>query len=290
MIEVLADYQRRVEEHLDACLDSASIPSRLLEAMRYAVFNGGKRIRPALVYMAAEALGAALSRADSTACAIEMIHAYSLIHDDLPSMDDDDLRRGQPTCHIKFDEATAILAGDALHSLAFEIVARDPALAAGTRVELIGRISAAAGPTGMVGGQVIDLQSENRTVDDATLEHMHRSKTGALLSASVVCGGIIADAPPVLADALARYGYALGLAFQVRDDILDEIGDTEVIGKRTGADHARRKTTFVSVHGLDSAGARLDELRLEAIDALAPLGETGAGLRQLADFVARRDH
>jgi len=262
----------------------------LLEAMRYAIFNGGKRVRPALVYLAAEALGADLARADSTACAVEMIHAYSLIHDDLPSMDDDDLRRGQPTCHIKFDEATAILAGDALHSLAFEIVARDPALAAETRVELIGRISAAAGPTGMVGGQVIDLQSENRTVDDATLEHMHRSKTGALLSASVVCGGIIADAPPALADALARYGYALGLAFQVRDDILDEIGDTEVIGKRAGADQARRKTTFVSVHGLNSASARLDDLRLEAIGALDPLGETGARLRQLADFVARRDH
>lgn len=285
----LAVYQARIEEKLSGYLTDRTVPVRLADAMHYAVMGGGKRIRPALVYLSTEACGAPLIMADATASAVEMIHAYSLIHDDLPCMDDDDLRRGQPTCHIKFDEATAILAGDALQAAAFSAIANDENLPDRTRLELIRRLSLAAGAAGMVGGQMTDLLSEQNQVSEAALVQMHHAKTGALISASVVAGGIIAGADQPVVDALARYGYGLGLAFQVRDDILDMTGETAVIGKRTGADAARRKTTFVSVHGLNSATAQLDTLRREAIAALDTLGEAGEKLRDLADFVAYRD-
>lgn len=286
----LSSYRTRVEQQLEARLEFEGAPRRLLDAMHYALFNGGKRIRPALVYLGTEAAGAGLDAADATACAVEMVHAYSLIHDDLPSMDDDDLRRGKPTCHVKFGEATAILAGDALQAAAFGAIAADDRLTEATRVRLMARLATAIGAAGMVGGQMTDLESEHVEISEATLVQMHRAKTGALISASIVAGAIIADAPPVIVAALERYGDALGLAFQVKDDLLDATGDTAVIGKRAGADADRQKTTFVSVHGLKSASAQLDTLRREAIGAVEALGAAGGKLRQLADFVADRDH
>ncbi|MCB1691882.1 MAG: polyprenyl synthetase family protein [Pseudomonadales bacterium] len=290
MSDLLQPYRSRIEAVLDKALTGSGTPDRLSEAMRYAVLGGGKRIRAALVYLASESLGAPLALADSAAAAIEMVHAYSLVHDDLPSMDDDDLRRGRPTCHIAFSESTAILAGDALQALAYETIAADDALPSAVRLDLVRQLAHASGPRGMVGGQVIDLESENRTIDPQDLVHMHRRKTGDLISTSVTFGAIIAGAAPAVAEALRAYGYALGLAFQVRDDILDEIGDTAVIGKTAGSDQHRRKSTFVSLHGLDGAQARLESLRSEAIDALAPLGAGRGKLVALADFVADRNH
>lgn len=279
----------RINERLGQALP-ADIPPRLSEAMRYAVLGGGKRVRPCLVYLAAEASGASLDAADSTACAVELIHAYSLVHDDLPAMDDDDLRRGQPTCHIRFDEATAILVGDALQARAFELIARDAELDASQRIEIIGYLAAAAGGAGMVGGQIIDLASENTDVDAETLIDMHQRKTGALIAASAVCGAICGGADGSLRDAMEHFGKALGLAFQVRDDILDETGETEKLGKTAGADVARRKSTFVSTLGLERSGAELDRLTATAKAALAPLGTAGDGLRGIADFIISRDH
>ena len=289
MIDLTA-YRARIDKCLDARLGISGAPARLQDAMRYAIFNGGKRIRPALVYLAAEAGGAPLAHADATACAVEMVHAYSLIHDDLPAMDDDDLRRGKPTCHIQFGEATAILAGDALQAAAFEAISTDEQLPPATRVALVARLAAAIGPAGMVGGQMTDLESEQTQISETALIQMHRAKTGALISASVVAGAMLADAEPGLLKALERYGYALGLAFQVKDDLLDATGETAVIGKKVGADADRRKTTFVSVHGLKSAKSQLDSLLRETLAALDPLGEAGEQLRELAEFVASRDH
>jgi len=290
MSDALRQYRARIDQKLDRFLTRTDFPPQLLEAMRYAVFNGGKRIRPTLVYLATEALGKPLSQADSTACAVEFIHAYSLIHDDLPAMDDDDLRRGKPTCHIQFNEATAILAGDALQALAFETIAADETIPVHIRLALIQHFAAAAGGSGMVGGQAIDLASEQIEIDAKTLEHMHRRKTGDLIAASVVAGALLANAAPDITRALADFGYALGLAFQIKDDILDEIGNTEVIGKRAGSDASLRKSTFVSVHGLNEATAQLDDQRLVAVAALAPLGAQGAGLVAMAEFVTNRDH
>ncbi|MEX0943083.1 MAG: polyprenyl synthetase family protein [Pseudomonadales bacterium] len=290
MSDVLARYQSRIEEHLDHFLPSRNIPPQLAEAMRYAVFNGGKRVRPTLTYLAAEALGAKPGQTDRTACAIEFIHTYSLIHDDLPAMDDDELRRGKPTCHMVYGDALAILAGDALQTLAFELIAADAGLAPEQRVEIVSTLAIASGADGMVGGQVIDLASENKSIDAAMLEQMHRRKTGALISASVVCGAIVAGASEDDRHALERYGHDLGLAFQVKDDILDETGDTNIMGKPAGSDQSRRKSTFVSVYGLNEAIARLDDLRQDAITALAPFGEAGRSLQAMAEFVANRDH
>lgn len=286
----LSAYRSRVESRLQTYLNVEGAPTRLQQAMQYAVFNGGKRIRPTLVYLAAEAAGAPMEHADATASAVEMVHTYSLIHDDLPAMDDDDLRRGKPTCHIKFDEATAILAGDALQAAAFEAIAEDAYLPVPVRLMLISRLATAIGAAGMVGGQVIDLESEHQPIDEATLVRMHRAKTGALISTSVVAGAIIAAAPRAVIEALSRYGYSLGLAFQIKDDLLDVTGNTEVLGKRAGADVAHQKTTFVSVHGVDNAAAQLDSLRQDAISCLEPMKESGEKLRELADFVANRDH
>lgn len=290
MTDALSVFQARIDEQLGRRLTTLDAPDRLREAMRYAVVNGGKRLRPGLVYLATQALGKPLELADSSACAIEMIHAYSLIHDDLPAMDNDTLRRGLPTCHIKFGEATAILAGDALQALAFETIAGDEKLDPAIRVELIRNIAVAAGASGMVGGQVIDMESEMHQIDSETLTRMHRCKTGDLISISVACGAIIARADQETRLALQQFGHALGLAFQVRDDILDEVGETGVIGKLTGSDRARHKSTFVSLHGLNSATAQLDDLRRQAIDAIKPLGAAGAQLAAIADFVAQRNH
>ena len=286
----LSTYRSRVENRLESYVAINGVPPRLADAMRYSLMNGGKRIRPALVYLAAEATGTSLDKADATACAVEMIHTYSLIHDDLPAMDNDDLRRGKPACHIKFDEATAILAGDALQAAAFSAIAEDEHLDVPVRVQLIARLATAIGPAGMVGGQMSDLESENSLISEAALVQMHRAKTGALISASVVMGAMTGGASETVIHALERYGYGLGLAFQVKDDLLDATGDTATIGKRAGADAERQKTTFVSVHGLASATSQLETLRREAIAALDSLGAAADKLRELADFVANRDH
>lgn len=267
-------------------------PAELVRAMRYAVLGGGKRLRPLLVYAAGTALGAPLDALDIPASAVELIHAYSLVHDDLPSMDNDDLRRGRPTCHIAFGEATAILAGDALQALAFEVLASQaaPAIGAGLRLEMLRTLGAACGAHGMAGGQAIDLAAVGRTLDLPALENMHAHKTGALIRASVRLGALSAGCEDAgMLDALEHYGHAVGLAFQVRDDILDVEGETQALGKTAGKDAASAKPTFPSVIGMDASCAHLRELVEEALAALQPLGERAAPLAELARYVAERN-
>jgi geranylgeranyl diphosphate synthase type II len=268
---------------------SAPCPARLAAAMRYSVLGGGKRLRPVLCLMAAEACGADPVRAMPAACALEMVHTYSLIHDDLPAMDDDDLRRGRPTCHKAFDEATAVLAGDALLTLAFEVIVAHvrPADAAAGCVRALAE---AAGPCGMVGGQMADLQAEGRT--DGTLdalEAIHRRKTGALLRASLRMGAIIAGADEASLHALDVYGHAVGLAFQIIDDLLDVEGDETKLGKRARKDSQLGKWTYPGFLGIDGSRGRARQLADEAVAALAPLGERGALLRALALDLLERD-
>jgi geranylgeranyl diphosphate synthase type II len=290
MTEELRSFQQRITDQLDICLTLPQAPAQLVAAMRYAVFNGGKRIRPGLVYLAGQALGSTVENSDKSACAIELIHCYSLIHDDLPSMDDDDLRRGQPTVHIQFDEATAILAGDGLQALAFELVAKDQHLDADTRLDIIRILSHAAGPSGMVGGQSIDLAAESRQISAAELENMHRRKTGDLIAACLQVAACIKGADELTQNALVTYGYSLGLAFQIRDDILDHTGDTATLGKPSGSDLSNHKSTFVSLHGLAGARDQLELLRLDAIDALTPLGPAAAPLIALANYISSRTY
>ena len=261
--------------------------ARLAAAMRYAVMNGGKRVRPALVYGAAQAVGASVEKAEPAAVAVELIHCYSLVHDDLPCMDDDDLRRGQPTCHKAFDEATALLAGDTLQTLAFLALAGGM-LEAGRRVEQMTVLSRAS--VDMAVGQALDIAAEGQTLDLAALERVHRHKTGALIRASVALGAIAGDADAAARMALDTFADRLGLAFQVHDDVLDVIGDPGKIGKRAGADIARDKATYPALLGLQAAQDLAARLHDEAVAALAPLGAAAAPLRELADFLVARDH
>nr|WP_225427965.1 farnesyl diphosphate synthase [Dyella tabacisoli] len=263
-------------------------PVDLHRAMRYAALGGGKRLRPLLVYAAGHALGESGPQLDAPACAVELIHAYSLVHDDLPAMDDDAMRRGRPTCHIVFGEATAILAGDALQALAFELLAHD-ALAINC-VEMMRVLGRACGAEGMAGGQALDLAAIGQKLSLVELERMHTYKTGALIRASVRLGALTANAGQGTLDALDRYGHAVGLAFQVRDDILDVEGESEVIGKTAGKDAAADKPTFPSIIGLDASRRRLSELTSEALDAIASLGARGSLLQELAYYAAERQH
>ncbi len=265
-------------------------PEALHRAMRYALLGGGKRLRPLLVYAAGLALGTTLEKLDAAAAAVEIIHAYSLVHDDLPAMDDDDLRRGRPTCHIAFGEATAILAGDALQALAFEVLAHD---ASGhdlqSHIEMLRVLAAACGSHGMAGGQAFDLEGVGKKLSLEQLERMHTHKTGALIRASVQLGALAAgNRDEAIRNALEHYGYCIGLAFQIRDDILDVEGDTAVIGKRQGADQARDKPTYPALLGLDESRLRLQQLTDQALAAIAPLGDAGKHLHDLARFVADR--
>lgn len=294
-----ADWMRDRAQHTERVLEgflpvADIIPSRLHQAMRYAVLCGGKRVRAALVYAAglacpingsSVAIGASLDRA---AAAVELIHAYSLIHDDLPCMDDDTLRRGRPTTHIQFDEATAMLAGDALQPLAFELLADMPTAPA-LIVQAVQALARAAGSLGMAGGQAIDLHSVGRNLSRDELQVMHGMKTGAMLSCSVALGGIVAGASSAARLALDTYAQAVGLAFQVVDDILDVTMDTERLGKTAGKDVAENKPTYVSLLGLEQAQAFAQELRSMAHNALLPLGESGVRLAELADFIVLRD-
>ncbi len=280
----------RNQKQLETILDRPDVPAPLIDAMHYGVFNGGKRIRPLLVYLGCEVLGTDLALADKPAAAIELIHAYSLIHDDLPSMDDDHLRRGKPTCHIKFNEATAILAGDALQTLAFETLGSDRRLPAQTRLDLVQALATASGASGMVAGQAIDLEFEHKQADAASLEEMHRRKTGDLITTCLKFAAIIADATPDHSDALVKYGSDLGLAFQIRDDILDITGDEAVIGKPLGSDLNNEKSTFTSLYGLDEASNKLHQTVERAIAALSGFGEKGKALIDMAKFIELRSH
>lgn len=291
-IDRLQRYQKRVELALDARLPPARrTPARLHEAMRYVTLDGGKRVRASLVYASGEAVGAEDSALDTPACAVELIHAYSLVHDDLPSMDDDALRRGKPTCHIAFDEATALLAGDALQSLAFEILAEDRALtvSAERRAQMITLLAQAAGSIGMAGGQAIDLASAGKAVTIEQLEEMYARKTGALIRASVLLGAYAqAGFGAGIQQALEEYSRAVGLAFQITDDILDVEGNAETLGKNPGVDMARSKPTYPQLLGLSEAKVRAKRLHTQALESLAPLGDNGRTLAELAGFIIER--
>lgn len=288
----VADYCARAERALDHWLPAASdTPQRLHQAMRYSVLGGGKRIRPILVYATGAALGVPVDRLDGPACAVEFIHAYSLIHDDLPAMDNDDLRRGQPTCHRKFDEATAILAGDALQTLAFTVLTDDPAIAvpSATRLHMISALAHASGAKGMCGGQAIDLAAVGRTLTQTELENMHAHKTGALIRCAVQLGAFSAEnLDPDSLGNLDQYARCLGLAFQVRDDILDIEGETAVIGKTQGADIARNKPTYPALLGIDGAKRIAQELHEQALTALSRLDARANMLRDLSAYVVQR--
>ena len=288
----LADHKRLVDETLDALLPEPAGPSKtVLEAMRYAVMAGGKRLRPILAMAACEACGGTDDDVLEPAAAIELIHTYSLIHDDLPAMDDDDLRRGRPTVHRAFGEAEAILAGDALQALAFEILATRPAGVERSerRNEAVRVLAAGAGVSGMVGGQMADLEAERAPVDADGLEWIHRRKTGALLAASAELGAIHAGATDAARSALASYGRALGLAFQIADDILDCTATAEDLGKTPGKDREAGKATYPALHGLDTSRAHAEHLADEALDVLRPHGLLSEPLVALARFAVRRD-
>ncbi|HLV76667.1 MAG TPA: farnesyl diphosphate synthase [Marinobacter sp.] len=281
----------RIDRELSETIQQTAVSPRLQEAMRYSTLGGGKRIRPALCLAAARAVGGQEAGALAPACALELIHAYSLVHDDLPAMDDDDLRRGRPTTHIAFDEATAILAGDALQTLAFSLLADAPALTNSQRVCMISCLARAAGLQGMVGGQAIDLESVGQALTIEQLETMHRHKTGALIEAAVQLGAYTAPGvSEAQLGAMTEYASALGLAFQVQDDLLDIEGATEVIGKRQGSDAAKAKPTYPALLGVDGARARLASLLQQSKQALAEFGPEADPLRAMADYVVSRDH
>ncbi|MBA8885624.1 farnesyl diphosphate synthase [Dokdonella fugitiva] len=282
----------RADEALARVLpDEAQPPVELHRAMRYAVLGGGKRLRPLLVYSTGLAFGAAPERLDASAAAVEIIHAYSLVHDDLPAMDDDDLRRGRPTCHIVFGEAMAILAGDALQALAFEVLANDPALVTDpvNHLAMLRTLAGACGSHGMAGGQAFDLAAVGHVLDASELERMHVHKTGALIRASVRLGALAAgvrDADTL--DALETYGHSIGLAFQIRDDLLDIEADTAQLGKTAGKDVAANKPTYPAILGVDASRAELATLTARALAAIAPLEAGTDALRDLALFVSAR--
>ena len=283
---------QRVEQALARRLPPAEqFPIRLHTAMRYAALAGGKHFRPLLAYATAQALDIDLERIDPVAVALELVHCYSLVHDDLPAMDDDRLRRGKPTCHIAFDEATAILVGDGLQALAFEILSNDPQLQidSDARLAIISQLSRAAGSRGMVGGQAIDLESEGRDLNAAELEAMHIHKTGALIRASVTTAALCCpDVSKTQLERLDHFAKCIGLAFQIQDDILDETGTAEELGKTAGADRARHKNTYPALFGLSESRDMAQELVAEAREQLHDFGANARRLGELADFVIGR--
>ena len=300
-LTIFSDRCRTMVDHaLSTILPAASnVSPRLLEAMHYSTFNGGKRVRPMLAYAACHALRGEIEQADPVACAIELIHAYSLVHDDLPAMDNDDLRRGKPTCHKAYDEATAILVGDALQSLAFEVLANDQLcprsiLTDQVRLQLVMTLGQAAGLAGMAGGQAMDLYATGDVLNQEQLGLMHAHKTGALIQASVRMGALCAllepDRHSASLQSLERYAKAIGLAFQVQDDILDVIANTETLGKQQGADNALGKSTYVSVMGLEQAKAFAQELCCTAIEALKDFDQQADVLRQIAGYIVQREY
>lgn len=292
--EYLATCQQRVENALEARLTKEVIlPQKLHAAMRYSTLDGGKRMRPLLTYATGKALGISEAILDGPACAVEFIHVYSLIHDDLPAMDDDDLRRGKPTCHIAFDQATAILAGDALQALAFETLASDPSITvnATARLKMIALLAKASGSHGMVGGQAIDLDSVGKSITLPELENMHIHKTGALIRASVNLAALCRDdLDPLQAERLDHYAKCIGLSFQVKDDILDEESDTATLGKTQGKDRDNFKPTYPALLGMAAAKQKAFELHEAALDSLHDFGPEADLLRDLSLYIIERKH
>jgi len=292
--ERVPEYSAHIEKVLESWLPSADKPpQRLHQAMRYSVLGGGKRMRPLLVYATGEVLGVPREQLDGSAAAVEIIHAYSLIHDDLPAMDNDDLRRGRPTCHKAFDDATAILAGDALQVLAFQILAEDKRMSAPppARIEMIRNLAVASGAAGMAGGQAMDMAATGKRLSLAELELMHIHKTGALIRASVL---LAAQNKAGLAvekyAALDRYAKCVGLAFQIHDDILDVEGETAALGKQAGADASLNKPTYPSVLGLEESRQRAMDLHRAAVEALAPFAQAAEPLNWLSEYIVTRKH
>ncbi|MDX1562463.1 MAG: polyprenyl synthetase family protein [Gammaproteobacteria bacterium] len=285
-------YRSRVNQHLATVLADDDTPKRLRDAMEYSVLGNGKRVRPLLVYAAAELAGVETELCDSIAAAVELVHAYSLIHDDLPAMDDDDLRRGRPTTHKAFDEATAILAGDALQALAFEILCIDPHLSAraAEQSRIVGWLARAIGPAGMVGGQALDLEGEQQQLDEAALENIHRRKTGQLIRAAIMMPSELSDLPADASSQLDRFANDIGLVFQIRDDLLEVEQDTATLGKSAASDAANDKSTYPSVLGVDGARKRADEIYARALEALHSVGGNASGLEWISEFILRRSH
>ena len=281
---------REVDKALDELLPASDIePRRLHEAIRWSIFAGGKRIRPAVLFAIGRTFGAETATLLRTAAAIEMIHTFSLIHDDLPAMDDDDLRRGRETCHKKYDEATAILAGDALLALAFQVVAEDGGLSSYIRLKLIAEIAQASGtPRGMVAGQQLDLEAEGRTLEISEIENIHARKTGALISVSAMAGALIGGASEYEKDAIEKYATRLGLLFQITDDLLDVTQATETLGKTAGKDAAAEKATYPGHFGVEETRKMVAKIKREACDALSAIEKDTGLLHELADLIADR--
>ena len=290
MKSVFQDTVALVEVELNKLLPAAAAPpEKVHHAIRWSVFAGGKRFRPALLLATGEAFNATTETLIKTACAFEMVHTYSLIHDDLPSMDDDDLRRGRPTCHVRFGEATAILAGDALQTLAFRTVAEDEHLDVNTRVALISELARAAGtPEGMVAGQALDMEAEARQVNPAELEEIHRHKTGALIVAAARSGAIIGRATQAELDAVTSYGSHLGLLFQITDDLLDVTASAEDLGKTPGKDAESRKATYPGLYGIDESREAAGKAYRAACEALDRIDRPTTVLRSIVDFILNR--
>ena len=290
--ELLQSYQSRIENYLDQCLPAEDTkPQKLHAAMRYSSLDGGKRIRPALVYATGSALGVPLEQLDGPACSIELIHAYSLVHDDLPAMDDDELRRGKPTCHIAYDEATAILTGDGLQTLAFYILAKDTNMVKNDslRLRMVEVLAQCSGSIGMVGGQAIDLYAVGKELSLDELKNMHLCKTGALIRASILLGAL--SSPNIddnTLEKLTTYGNCVGLAFQIQDDILDIESDTETLGKMQGADMARNKPTYPALMGMDAAKQLASDLHQQALDVLQSINGNTDALKWLANYIIAR--
>jgi geranylgeranyl pyrophosphate synthase len=288
----LESWRARIETALAQRLPPAdAVPTRLHQAMRYSVLGGGKRVRPALLFATARAVGLSEDEVEAAACAIELVHVYSLVHDDLPAMDDDDMRRGRPTCHKAYDEATAILVGDALQPLAFQLLASDSGLPAepSIRLRLIELLAEASGTFGMAGGQAIDLAVQGQRLNVAQVEEMHARKTGALIRVSVLMAAVCAPTlEPRLYEALAAFAAPIGLAFQIQDDLLDVIGDASTLGKATGADSERAKPTHPAVIGIEPSQERVRLLHAQALDALVPFGARAEPLRAMADWLLSR--
>lgn len=288
--EILDQYAGRVNRQLEICLpDESSPPETLHQAMRYAVLGNGKRIRPVLLYATGEALGVPSERLDNPACAVELIHSYSLVHDDLPAMDDDDLRRGRPTCHKAFDEATAILVGDAVQALAFSMLANDQANSPEQRNTMIQLLAECTGSQGMVGGQAIDLASVDRQLSRQEVEHMHRLKTGALIKASVLLAVIASGADdPDTHNHFARFAECIGLMFQIRDDILDIQSNTETLGKPQGSDEAQKKPTYPSIIGMEESESACRELLEQACLEMESVNVRWDTLKLISQYIVTR--
>jgi farnesyl diphosphate synthase len=294
MTVTFGDWMKGVQDDVELALHrylpaATAVPTKLHAAMRYTALGGGKRVRPLLVYASGALFNADAQALARAACAVEMIHAYSLVHDDMPCMDDDELRRGKPTVHVAYDEATALLVGDALQSQAFQVLAESDTLPPVRMVGMLRLLAEAAGSSGMCAGQAIDLDSVGLSLTREELERMHQLKTGALLRASVVLGALAGrDLEPRELDALAAYSKAIGLAFQVVDDVLDATADSATLGKTAGKDAADNKPTYVSILGLEPSRQLAEQLRREAHEALAPFGEQALRLRELADLIVQR--